>query len=85
MQTRAPKTHYLKTWPEYFIEVWMGNKSFEFRKDDRDFQIGDTLVLQEYDPKKGEHTGQHVKVKVTYILRDFEGIAPGYCIMSIKQ
>lgn len=85
MGNRVPKTHYLKTWPEYFIEVWLGNKNFEFRKNDRDFQVGDTLVLQEYDPEKQQHSGRHITVKVTYVLQDFEGIAPGYCVMSIKQ
>lgn len=41
--------HELKTWPYYFEEVWNGTKTFEVRKNDRDFRVGDTLILQEYD------------------------------------
>ena len=34
------KTHDLKTWPEYFAEIANGNKTFELRKNDRDFESG---------------------------------------------
>lgn len=42
-----PKTHHLKTLPVYFDAVRRGDKTFEIRKNDRDFQTGDTLVLEE--------------------------------------
>ena len=29
--------HELKTWPDYFHEVFMGHKNFDIRKNDRDF------------------------------------------------
>jgi len=46
-------THELKILPQYFRELYRGNKTFELRKDDRDYQVGDYLVLREYD---GENT-----------------------------
>lgn len=46
------KTHELKTLPVYFDAVLRGDKTFEVRKNDRDFQTGDVLVLREYDPVK---------------------------------
>lgn len=71
-------THELKTWPEYFEEVWADTKGFELRKDDRNFQVGDTLVLREWKPVSEKYTGREVPVTVTYILKDFPGIEPGY-------
>lgn len=43
--------HSLKTLPVYFAAVLRGDKTFEVRKNDRDFQTGDTLILKEYDPQ----------------------------------
>lgn len=42
--------HELKTWPIYFDRVWEGKKGFEVRKNDRDFQAGDTVTLREFEP-----------------------------------
>lgn len=46
-------THKLKIWPRMFEAVQRGDKTFEIRKNDRDYQTGDTLVLEEWDPAKG--------------------------------
>jgi len=43
-------THNLKTWPSYFNEVLSGEKTFEIRRNDRQFQVGDLLILEEYIP-----------------------------------
>jgi len=59
--------HYLKTWPKYFVDVKEGRKKFEIREDDRGFQMGDILILQEYDPKIKKYTGEEVSMKVIYI------------------
>jgi hypothetical protein len=44
------KTHNLKTWPEYFKLVKNDIKKYEFRKNDRNFEVGDLLVLEEFNP-----------------------------------
>lgn len=59
--------HKLKIMPEYFSDVCTGKKSFEIRKNDRDFRVGDMLLLCEYLPDKKEFTGRVVDRKVTYI------------------
>ena len=74
--------HKLKIYPEYFTQVCNGRKSFEIRKNDRNFQVGDLLVLQEYCPIIQDYTGREVKKEVTYIT-DFEQ-RDGYVVMSIK-
>ena len=42
--------HTLKTWPKPFEAVWEDKKRFEFRQNDRDFKVGDRLVLREWVP-----------------------------------
>ena len=79
------KQHELKILPQYFQAVWSGIKTFELRKDDRDYQRGDILVLREWDGEK--YTGSAICVKVTYILQDAEkyGLKDGYVIMGIRH
>ena len=50
--------HELKTWPKYFAAVRSGQKRFEIRRNDRDFKVGDILVLREFDPEDDAYTGQ---------------------------
>lgn len=77
--------HELKTWPEYFEEVLMAHKNFEVRKHDRNYQVGDTLILKEYDPTNGTYTGRELARGISYILPggDF-GIEKGFCVMSLS-
>lgn len=42
------KIHELKILPEYFDAVISGRKRFEIRKNDRDYKVGDQLILKEW-------------------------------------
>jgi len=75
------KVHELKVLPEYFIAVSEGKKTFELRKDDRGFKVGDTLCLREWNGKT--YSGRSVDCKVTYILKGFQGLEDDYVILSI--
>ena len=78
------KVHDLKTWPEHFNNIVKNTKTFELRKNDRDFKTGDSLLLREYCPIKNEFTGREVVRKVTYILKGGNfGLNEGFVIMSI--
>ena len=57
--------HILDTWPEYFQAIWTGVKTFEARKNDRDFSVGDYLWLKEYDPNSSRHSGREIRAEVT--------------------
>lgn len=76
--------HNLKTVQPYFSEVEKGNKTFEFRKNDRNFQVGDEVFLQEFEPRDTSYSGKELRGTIKYILKDFEGIQDGFCILSIE-
>jgi len=78
-------THELKILPQYFQAVWDGNKNFELRKNDRDYKVGDYLVLREYSG--AGYTGSFLKVVITYILKDCPeyGLNKDYCILGIRR
>lgn len=76
--------HELKTWPEYFQDIMEGSKTFEVRKNDRNYEVGDTLLLREYDPGAKEYTGSEITVRVHYILNGGQfGIEKGFIVMSV--
>jgi hypothetical protein len=80
-------THALKTWPEYYQKIESGEKPFEVRKWDRPFKVGETLLLQEFDPKTEAYTGKECECVITYILagkKEF-GIDSNYCVMGLKE
>ena len=79
------KVHQLKTWPIFFEAVLNGTKTFEFRLNDRNFQVGDKLDLMEYDPDAEGYTGRHCHRFVSYVLDanpffDFKG----HVILGLK-
>jgi hypothetical protein len=77
--------HVLKMWPEFFMKLKAGEITAQLRRDDRNYQKDDTLFFREYDPKRDQYTGHTCFVFVTDVLRDFEGLVPGYCVISTKM
>ena len=58
-----------KIWPANFEAVLSGKKTYEPRLQDFEINVGDTLVLKEWNPKTGEYTGRVVEKKVTEVLK----------------
>lgn len=76
--------HRLKIWPKFFKSVKIGEKSFEIRKNDRDFKVGDILVLQEWSPETDSYTGDVVTKKISYILDGgVFGLECGFVCMAL--
>ena len=75
--------HNLKILPEYFDAIVSGKKTFEVRFNDRDYQVDDILLLQEW--VDGQYTGRSLEVKVTYLLDNPNYCKEGYVIMSINR
>lgn len=76
--------HELKTWPQHFAGITACKKDFEIRYNDRDFKLGDELVLREWCPTVDDYTGREEIRFVKYILRDFAGLQPGYVALSLQ-
>lgn len=77
--------HEIKCHPKYFSRLASGDKSFEIRKNDRDYQVGDILIIKEFDPEQGwpDHGGYGtITAEITYIT-DFAQAA-GYVVMALK-
>ena len=58
--------HELKIQSEYFVAVNNKTKTFEIRKNDRDFKVDDKIILREID-SCGRYTGRSAWRKITYI------------------
>ena len=75
--------HYIKILPEYYNAIDSGEKSFEVRYNDRNYQVHDILHLQEW--LDGNYTGREMAVEVTYLLDAPDYCKEGYVIMSISR
>lgn len=74
------KTHELKCLTGFFQDVISGLKTFEIRKNDRGYAVGDKLLLKEWN--NVDYSGREALFLVIY-LTDFEQ-QPGYVVMGIK-
>jgi hypothetical protein len=90
---RGPVEHRVKSWPHLFASALAGQKKHELRRvSDRDYQVGDFLLLQEFDPTTQRYSGRELRVRITYITSaDFpcalseSALNPEFCILSIDK
>ena len=75
------KVHSIKIAPMYYHDIVTGRKTFELRKNDRGYRVGDFLELMEF--KAGKTTGRVTYAIITYMLESYTGLKDGYCILGI--
>ena len=78
--------HVVKCKHTYFELVVTGEKKFEVRNNDRNYQTGDIFIMQEIEDENGPavYTGRFIICKIRYILENFEGLAPGFVAFSLN-
>lgn len=80
------KIHTLKIFRSYLKEVVAGRKTWEIRKNDRDFKEGDIIHFVD---QEGEEFFEYPNnlYKITFILQNIPqfGLQEGYCIFSIEK
>lgn len=80
---KEKKVHDIKIGKEFFEDVKNNVKTFELRKNDRNYKVGEILELHEYEA--GEETGKTCRKLITYMLKEFTGLQDGYCILGLKD
>ena len=89
------KLHELKILNKYLVDISIGKKTFELRKNDRDYQEGDLIrfinIKEDNDTSKKcliePYTDEKTLYRITYVLKDVEkyGLDKNYCILGIKK
>lgn len=61
-----------KVLPGYFQDILDGKKKYELRLNDFEIEVGDVLVLEEWDsvdPETRQATGRVIEKKATYLFK----------------
>lgn len=79
--------HELKIQKEYAQAVYLGEKTFEVRINDRGYQKGDLIKFQVMDGmmKRPTHPLNDMTFEITYVLGSFVGLAPNYIAFAISD
>lgn len=77
--------HELKCWSPSFYDVCTGRKTFEIRKNDRDYKVGDILLLREWTGTG--YTNDAWRGRITYLLEDAQqfGLREGFVVLGIRK
>lgn len=79
--------HTIKIYPQWFDRIANGTKRVEIRRADRDYQIGDQLVMREIESTMlcDRYTEREVTVDVTHVLYSVPGLSTDYVALSISN
>lgn len=80
----------VKSWPVFFEAVLEGRKLHDLRTDERDYAVGDTLRLREFDPNVQMYSGREAVRRISYITSagrpcalSGDGLKTGFVILSL--
>lgn len=78
--------HSLKILDNFYKDVDEEKKTFELRKDDRNYKVDDLINFIVID-KKGNQIKTDIVYQITYILRNVSeyGLSSDYCILGIRK
>lgn len=95
------REHHLKVVDPYYRPLATDEKTFEVRKDDRDFQVGDVLHLHWWHPESctddcpaseyatcPAYVGSSRTKRVTFVYSGdprFGGIEPGHVVLGLGE
>lgn len=80
-------THIIEIKKEYAQAVYLGEKPFEVRYNDRGYQKGDLIKFKVMDGyfRDLNHPLNDMTFEITYVLGSFIGLAPNYVAFAIRD
>lgn len=84
-------THRLNVRIEYADAIVSGTKTFEVRKNDRGYKVGDKIVFNVVTNEgyavgaAARHPLNGAAYRIDYILDDFEGLAQKYVALAMSK
>ena len=81
------KRHEVKCWPEFWNPLKTGTKTFELRRNDRDYQVGDELIERQWSPETHEYVGEErLQFRITYVMQGpIFGLRQGFAILGLGK
>lgn len=80
--------HKLKLKSQFCNDILLGRKTFEVRKNDRNFHVDDLIVFTPVNDnnssKKEIHPISQSTFIITYVLKGW-GLQEGYVVLAIKE
>ena len=76
--------HAVKIEPQYYEAVRNGTKTFEIRKNDRDYREDDYIALNELNDSHNGYTGRCLLCRITYIINDERFCKEGFVTLAIN-
>lgn len=86
------RVHRVKSWPEYFRAIANGKRTHDLRRNDRNYEVGDLMLLEEFDPATNSYSGERLTVEITSMTSaqqpcavSIDALNPDFCILSIRR